>query len=722
MPRLGLRTKLLIGFVIVLLPMLALIVYDYSLTYEQRSRDVIDNQWRTSQAIGAMVEASIDGAFAMAWAFSKDPILRTMDYRQVDPYLQSMASSLPQYDDIAVLDLEGTGVGIMAPRPPGAPRPSGADRPYFLAVKSTRRPAVSSVLISRASGNPTVLVAVPMLDESGTLTGVTLAALDLNYLSQQLSTVDVRASQAIFLTDPEGTLAFHTRLPREEWGRRSLADLPPVQSALGGVPGREREMRGATGDIRMVATTRTARYGWVVGVSVPTAEVLQPVQADLARRLLLFVAVLIFAGLVAVVMSRQLILRPLDVLMGHLLAFGRGQLGQRVTLRTGDEMELVARTFNTMADQLQQTSAEREKLLEETARRADELNAVIGNMAEGVAITDSEGRMLRVNRAGREILGLPTDESVPAKVEQFREADVLGPDGRPWPKEEWPISRALRGETFAEQELVYTRPDSRRINMLFAGSAVRDDEGKVVLGVNVFRDITRMRELERQREEFISVVAHDLRNAIAIVGGYAGLLRRLPPASHNTPQEQRAVESIHNSVRRLERMVLDLLDVSRIEACRLTLVKRAIDLASLVREIVQRSGELTKGHPVRVEVRGETGPVEADPDRIEQVLCNLLSNAGKYSYPDTEITVEVEPLPGAVRVSVTNLGAGIPPEGREKLFTRFHRVRAVGQVKAAGLGLGLYIAKGLIEAHGGRIWVESEPERYATFRFTLPQT
>lgn len=721
MPRFSLRSKLLVGVLIVLLPMLALIVYDYNVEYSQRSEEVIDDQMRTGQAIAALVDVSIDDAFAIAWSFSKDPILRTMDYRQIDPHLESLAPSLPQYDNIAVLDLDGNAVGLMAPRlPPDAPRPSGAGRRYFEAVKSTARPVVSEILISRATGNPTAAVAVPMLDDSGALAAMTLAALDLDYLARSVATVGLRQSQAIFVTDPEGTIAFHTLLAREEWGRRSLADFSPVRSALGGVPAREREARGATGDLRMVAAIRTAKHGWVVGVSVPTSDALRPVQADLLRRLLLFASALAFAGLLAVLLTRRLILRPLEVLNDHMVAFGRGQLGRRVHLRTGDEMELVAQTFNQMAAQLQQSSEEREKLLEEAERRANELDALIGSMAEGVTIADGEGRMLRVNRAGREVLGLPVDEGVPVTLARFREADVLYPDGRPMPKEDWPISRNLRGEMFAQQELLYVRPDGRRVNLLFAGSAVRDDEGNVVLVVDVFRDITPIRELERQREEFISVVAHDLRGAMTSVKGYADYLLR-HTAKDALPEEgQRALEVISSGCQRLERMVSDLLDVSRIEACRLTLAKKAVDLAALVRDIVRRSGALTKGHAIRVEVHGETPLVEVDPDRIEQVLSNLLSNAGKYSYPETEIAVAVKPRPGEVMVSVTNLGPGILPEDKGQIFTRYYRARRAVQEKTAGLGLGLYIAKGLVEAHGGRIWVESEVSKRTTFYFSLP--
>jgi signal transduction histidine kinase len=145
-----------------------------------------------------------------------------------------------------------------------------------------------------------------------------------------------------------------------------------------------------------------------------------------------------------------------------------------------------------------------------------------------------------------------------------------------------------------------------------------------------------------------------------------------------------------------------------------------VDLASLVREVVDRTVQLTRGHPVRLEVCGVVPPVEADPSRLEQVLENLLSNAAKYSFSETEILVSVESGPEEVTVSVTNQGLGIPADEMEGLFTRYRRTRTAMEGKIPGIGLGLYITKGLVEAHGGRIWVESEVGKNTTFRFTLP--
>ncbi|MBI2865013.1 MAG: GAF domain-containing protein [Chloroflexi bacterium] len=362
---------------------------------------------------------------------------------------------------------------------------------------------------------------------------------------------------------------------------------------------------------------------------------------------------------------------------------------------------------------------------EEAARLAQgqkaELETIIDSMAEGVLIADPPGNVLRVNRAAAKILGFKSIKDVYPRLADFQAWDVCDPQGRPLPMEKWASSKVFREEAFTEQEIVVTVNDGRRRNLLVGGSAGRSREGKPTMAIVVFRDITAIRDLERQREEFISVVAHDLRSALTIVKGGSQILLR-PDKREGLPAESlKLVEAIHLSSRRLERMVFDLLDVSRIEARRLKLEKRRVDLPALVRSAVDQSVELTKGHPVKVDIRGLVPEVAADPDRVQQILINLLSNAAKYSFPETVITVQVTPGETEVQVSVTNLGVGVRVEDRQRLFTRFHRTKVAAGEQVPGLGLGLYISKGLVEAHGGKIWVESEPGKFVTFCFTLPK-
>jgi signal transduction histidine kinase len=223
-------------------------------------------------------------------------------------------------------------------------------------------------------------------------------------------------------------------------------------------------------------------------------------------------------------------------------------------------------------------------------------------------------------------------------------------------------------------------------------------------------------EAGRLREEFISVVAHDLRSPLATIALLAGRLERMASAR---PAEAKAVmDSLHERIRGLDRIVQDLLDASRIEAKKLVLERQRLDLAKLVAGVVDRAEPVTGEHAVDLEIGEGAADVDADPVRMEQVLVNLLSNAAKYSHPHTNISVKVRPLGSEVRVSVTNSGEGVPADAVPHLFERFHRAAAHGAVP--GVGLGLYVARGLVEAHGGRIWLEPQQGDRTTFCFALP--
>lgn len=244
----------------------------------------------------------------------------------------------------------------------------------------------------------------------------------------------------------------------------------------------------------------------------------------------------------------------------------------------------------------------------------------------------------------------------------------------------------------------------------------------VVLSEALVIEVARQRwELDRRREEFISVVAHDLRNPIGTIGVSSELLEarlgELDEASRRRATE--LLQHIRIGTRGLERMVRDLLDASRLETNLLALQPCDVDLRSLVGDIVDRVRQSSAAHVVTLVVPETLPEIHADPLRVEQILANLLSNAIKYADPETEVTIEATVHPGEIELAVTNLGSGLSPNEIGKVFSRFYRSKQhSGRVE--GLGLGLYIAKGLVEAQGGRIWIDSEVGRYATFRFTLP--
>jgi two-component system phosphate regulon sensor histidine kinase PhoR len=242
---------------------------------------------------------------------------------------------------------------------------------------------------------------------------------------------------------------------------------------------------------------------------------------------------------------------------------------------------------------------------------------------------------------------------------------------------------------------------------------VRDEEGRVVLAIVVSRDVTELRDLEESREEFVNLVSHDLRSPLATAQGYVQLIQGKPDRSELV---RRSAESINLALHRMNRMIQDLVETARLETGQLRLERIPLDPGSFTVDLKERLSVSLDTGRVQVDVVGVPSTVLADPARLERVMTNLLSNALKYS--DGEVVVRVEGSEGEVKVSVVDQGPGIAPEERGHIFERYYRSKR--HRKAEGLGLGLYITRLLVEAHGGKLWLESEVGRGSTFCFTLP--
>ncbi|MBI5546046.1 MAG: PAS domain S-box protein [Deltaproteobacteria bacterium] len=351
-------------------------------------------------------------------------------------------------------------------------------------------------------------------------------------------------------------------------------------------------------------------------------------------------------------------------------------------------------------------------------RHAAQLDALLESMTEGVAIVEASGRVVLMNQPFRHILGI-AERPGGWTVDDFRDFDVRGLDDRPLPFEQRPSRRVLRGESFAEQEVVLVRSNGARVWLLVSGSAVRDESGEVVLAIVVFRDVTRLRGLEQAREEWIHIVSHDLRNPLAVIMGHTDSVRRHLGAL-GPDQLARATEAILKSARQMNAMIQDMVDSAGLESGTLELHLRPLDLVRLVSEVAERADFLDGRSRLKVEAVDEPiPPVAADPERLERVVVNLVTNALKYSPPEAPIAIRIGTTGGRqAMVSVSDRGVGIPPEDLTRVFDRFYRARTAK--KAQGIGLGLYIARLLVEGHGGRIWVESELGKGSTFFFSLP--
>ncbi|HEX5417984.1 MAG TPA: ATP-binding protein [Chloroflexota bacterium] len=335
-----------------------------------------------------------------------------------------------------------------------------------------------------------------------------------------------------------------------------------------------------------------------------------------------------------------------------------------------------------------------------------------------VLVTDPVGEHVFLNRFAAKLLGRP--DTSKQGLEQV-DGSTYFLNGSPHALSALCRERILRGKTVIGETLyVKSRNGSQRWVRL-CGGPVLDARGGLSGALLTVDDVTTIHDEQQRRAEWLSMVVHDLRAPLAIISGYAQLLQKDTTGQLTDSTEPRALQTIRSNAVRLNRMISDLLDASRIEISKLTLQRQRVDLVALVRRIAEDTQPTTPERPLEV-VGGDnlTCLTLADPQRIEQVLDNLLQNAIKYGAPRTSIQLGVACSGSTARVWVTNQGPGIQPREANLLFRRFHRARAASQSKSGGLGLGLYIARGIVEAHGGKISVESVPNESTTFTVTLP--
>lgn len=342
------------------------------------------------------------------------------------------------------------------------------------------------------------------------------------------------------------------------------------------------------------------------------------------------------------------------------------------------------------------------------------LQTVIEQMPEAVVIVDPLGGLLLHNRAAGALFPARASVGNPFAHE------LRDPSGAPVSDEARPLRRALtEGVTVVRAEYLVVGPAGERIPVLISATPIRVGE-RVTGAVAVFQDIRDQKELERLKEEWTSIVAHDLRQPVGAIRLSIDLL--LAKREGQLPEQERTLLTrVRDNSTRLSRMIDDLLDASRIEADRLSIEPRLTDLHAIVDKTVAQLTTVLRGHRVLVVADGQTS-AWVDPDRFQQVLENLLSNAAKYGTPGTDIRVDLVGREDGVEVTVTNEGAGIRPEELPLLFNRFARTREAREGRAPGLGLGLYISSGLIRAQGGRLWAESVPGRTTSFHVVVPST
>ena len=350
------------------------------------------------------------------------------------------------------------------------------------------------------------------------------------------------------------------------------------------------------------------------------------------------------------------------------------------------------------------------------------LATIVENSAHGILILDAERRVLVINQAMAAMLGV-TPQSCVGKgcQEVLNLQDVQGDD----------ICQMDNFTGFPNRESLHCegdlqRPGGSRLTVSVTYTPLYDDEERLVNIIVNVHDITRFREEEEIKSTFTSIISHELKTPVALIKGYAQTLAR-PDAAWDAETARQSLQVIEEEADRLESLINNLLDVSRIQASGLRLDYADVNLERLARKVVDAYRTQTADHQLEVDFPAALPLVWGDEERLRQVLTNLVSNAIKYSPQGGLIRIGgwLEQPEGAtdhtrVVLYIADQGIGIPTADLPKIFDRFYRVDSSLRRSTAGAGLGLYLAKAIVEAHGGQIWAHSEPGKGTTFFIGLP--
>lgn len=422
----------------------------------------------------------------------------------------------------------------------------------------------------------------------------------------------------------------------------------------------------------------------------------------------------LFSSLVSVILIIPLayllarsLTRPILEVTKKAIHLVSSHFGGEVRVHSSDELRSLSKAIGEMGAQLKDK-------IEEISSEKEYLQTILKGMTEGVLVVDGRARILMVNDALRQLLSLSSDVSDRMPVEIIRNAEL-----------EEAIRKAIQGRENISLELDLNKAGEKTIEVsvvsIHASSTRMDQDSEGIRGaVAVFHDITRLKQLEKIRQDFVANVSHELRTPLTTIKGYA---ETLLDGALKEKQAFQFVQVILRHTDRLTKIVEDLLMLSKIETKEFQLNAETISLPNFMDDIidfVKKPAEKKRISLSRHDMPSSL-TVRADRSYLEQILINLLDNAIKYTPEGGRVTVSaVEKDSKDIQFSIEDNGIGIPKEDLSRIFERFYRVDKGRSKELGGTGLGLSIVKHLVQAHGGRVWVESQLGKGSTFYFTLP--
>ncbi len=635
-----------------------------------------------------------------------------------DERLRSFSDTTGPWDLLTILDTKGLlRVTLDKNETTGIREQHAPELEAFKQVMATGMPYYSDALIAEASGKPSLIFAAPVIDDSmsdGRIVGVAIGQMSWAVLQDIIGHDESRVSR---MHNNKGQLIVSSD-KRDKKDLFSLSHLsePRMADTVAG-----RTLTNATIENSkelLISTVPELGYlsykgnGWSLEIEVPASIAFASARSTAFNILLVLIPILIIGSVYILFLIFILVVKPINALAETSKKIAAGDLSVQAEVSSRDEVGLLAEAFNTMTGELQASY-----LKLKLAKEKDEI--ILSSVGDGLLVVDADLQIVVFNAAAEKICGFSQSEAIGKKYSDILHFVFEGGDkvNNLFIKD--CMETGLVQEMANHTEIV--TKSGTRISVADSAAPIKDEHGIVVGCVVVFRDVTKERDLERSKDEFLSIASHQLKTPL---GGMRWNLEMIADEAKKLPENiASTIELVYKSDLRLIALVNDLLNVSRINQGKIKDSPQILDCIPLVQSVITDLVSETDHKKITIRMHSE-GAVMAkvDSKNFYQVMQNLLTNAVKYSHEHSSVEVFCSTKEQKTLIRIVDTGVGIPSADQQKLFEKFYRASNAIQMNTEGSGLGLFVVKFFVELWGGKIWLETVENKGTTFFVELPSS
>jgi len=672
-------------------------------------------------------------------------------YGEVEKKLANIKANSLDFQEVFLIDMKGAEVASSNIEFVGADKTS--DQYFKEGIKGT---FIQDVYFSKAAQEHSITIATPVKDQGKTI-GVMAARVDIHkFFESIVDRADSEAVDRIFVINSDGYLI--SRLDEFDNGEilKNKVDADPPKACLAEIAQNKTNYlpqvvtgKSLVGDIVIASYLPLKRTNWCVIVAEAETKALASTNSEIQLFLLILLVSIIIFYIATYIFSLR-ITGPIETLQKSAEIIGKGDLNHRASIDSGDEIGVLSREFDNMTEAIKKSRAEVDiKVLEQTkeiqekqsymedqqkavlniledveeekenvGREKDKIDAILHSIGDGVFVVDENLNIVVFNSVAGELSGTTTEEAIGKKYSDilkfsFEETGKINDQF---------IKKAI--ETGKTQEMAnhtqITKKNGDKISVADSAAPLKDKDGKVIGCVIVFRDVSKEREIDKAKTEFVSLASHQLRTPLSAVNWFAEMLLA-GDAGKLTKEQTEFIQKIYEGNQRMVDLVNALLNVSRIELGTFAVEPEPTDIVAISKSVVEELTPQIKTKKIEVkEVYGTIPKFSADPKLIRIVLQNLLSNAVKYTPEKGNVSVNINPKDKNILIEVKDTGYGIPKDQQSKIFSKLFRADNIREKETEGTGLGLYIVKSIVDNSDGEISFESAENKGTTFHVTLP--